>query len=174
MIRPMARHWLQLSTSPSSSSASKAATAGSMLVMVPKTFLGRCFSANSSSEMGMALEIRATPRLVSSTSGACMHHPHRDNHQGSHGSAQRCGNAHRKVSHTLAKDDVAGPARSTQCGPCHACGVKGVDVMPQRQQQARSLWPVVEPACGPGRKCGGVTRAIPRSGWRDLSGVFTV
>ena len=69
MVSAIAMVCSQLSTSPKNITASKAATTGAMLVMLPNTLRGMCLRAKSFSELGMALETRVTPSPVSKNSG---------------------------------------------------------------------------------------------------------
>ena len=59
-MQPMASHCTKFKCSPSSTHANRAATAGSMLIMMPKVSLGRRFNAIISNEIGMALDTAAT------------------------------------------------------------------------------------------------------------------
>ena len=68
---------------------------------------------------------------------ACMCPAHWHDHHGRDGGAQGCRDAHRQMAHTLAKDDVAAPARTAQCSPRHARRVECAHVVSQRQQQCK-------------------------------------
>ena len=69
MIMAMASHCAVSRRSSSRMNASMAATAGSMLLMMPNACGVSRFRATISSEIGIALEMSATPRPTASTTG---------------------------------------------------------------------------------------------------------
>jgi adenylosuccinate lyase len=63
MVQPMASHCSALRCSPNKTKPNKAATAGSMLIMMPNASLGSRLSATISSDIGTALDTAATQWL---------------------------------------------------------------------------------------------------------------